>query len=181
MPGHRLGVCSFHFSFSCSELREATTAGGRHCHPSKASVPLGLFLSGENTAHKPLGLANFMFFLSIIQSVVSRCLCVSAACRVTKHGKQIRGFQYRNRFLTVLETRGPRSRCHRLPFSVKFPVGSSFSLCPPKAEREAARVSLPARTLTPLGLGPTLMASFHLNHLLKAPVSKHSLRRLKML
>lgn len=76
VPGHRLGVCSFHFSFSCSELREAT-AGDEHCHLAKASVPLGLSRR-EKTQLKPLGLANFMFFLFPIISLSLVTVCVSA-------------------------------------------------------------------------------------------------------
>lgn len=88
----RLGVCSLPFSLSHSEPREATS-GDEHCHLAKASVLLGLSHQ-EKTQLKPLGLANFEFFLlPACQSVISHCLRLSPACRVTKYRKQIKGFQ----------------------------------------------------------------------------------------
>lgn len=83
----RLGVCSFPFSFSRSEPREATS-GDKHCHLAEASVLLGLSHQ-EKTQLKPLGLANFEFFLlPACQSVISHCLRLSPACHVTKYRKQ---------------------------------------------------------------------------------------------
>ena len=72
----RLGMCSFHSSFSCSELHEATS-GDEHCHLAKARVLLGLSRH-EKTQLKPLGLANFVFFLLPVVSLSLVTVCISA-------------------------------------------------------------------------------------------------------
>ena len=69
-------MCSFHSSFSCSELHEATS-GDEHCHLAKGSVLLGPSRH-EKTQLKPLGLANFVFFLLPVVSLSLVTVCISA-------------------------------------------------------------------------------------------------------
>ena len=56
-----LSGCSFPLSFTGSEQCEATSGDG-HCYLAKANVLQGLSCQ-EKTQLKPLGLANFVFFL----------------------------------------------------------------------------------------------------------------------
>lgn len=56
-----LGRCSFPLSFTGSKQCEAASGDG-HCYLAKANVLQGLSCQ-EKTQLKPLGLANFMFFL----------------------------------------------------------------------------------------------------------------------
>lgn len=52
---------------------------------------------------------------------------------------------------------------------------ASFSLCPHVIFPLCICVLMSSyKDASPIGLGPTPMASFYLNYLLKSPVSKHS-------
>lgn len=76
VPGHPPWHVQLLLLLSCSEPREATS-GDKHCHLAKVSVPLGLS-HHEKTQLKPLGLANFVFFLLPVVSLSLVTVCVSA-------------------------------------------------------------------------------------------------------